>query len=57
MLENGKLQFNQAQAILSMALKYNIRSQISNLTLKSRDGTKVGTNQCEFAPYLEGGVQ
>ena len=56
-LENGKLRFNQAQAILSMALKYNIRYQISNLTLKPRDGAKVGTNQCEFVPYPEGGVQ
>ena len=56
-LENGKLRFNQAQSILSMALKYNIQSQISNLTLKPRDGAKVGTNQSESVPYPEGGVQ
>ena len=57
MLENGKLQFNQAQTILSMALKYNIRSQILNLTLNPKDETKVGTNQSESVPYPEGAVQ
>ena len=56
MVENGKLRFNQAQAILFMALKYNIRSQIINLTLNPRDGTKVGTDQSESVPYPEGGV-